>query len=43
METTNINILYDRVYALYRVSSLGQVEKDDIPAYCGGQRPLMRI
>ena len=31
METTNTNILHDRAYALYRVSSLGQVEKDDIP------------
>lgn len=37
METINTNILHDRVYALYRVSSLGQVEKDDIPMqkqYC---------
>lgn len=31
METTNTDILRTRAYALYRVSTLGQVEKDDIP------------
>ena len=31
METTNTDILRTRAYTLYRVSTLGQVEKDDIP------------